>query len=96
MQLISMARAVAHQRSVLILDEATANIDSGTEKIIQNALEKILHNKTALVIAHRLSTITDADRILVLHNGVVGESGTHQELLHAKGIYEKLYRLQYF
>lgn len=96
MQLISMARAVAHQRSVLILDEATANIDSGTEKIIQDALKKILHNKTALVIAHRLSTITDADRILVLHNGLIGESGTHQELLRAKGIYEKLYRLQYF
>jgi len=95
MQLISMARAVAHQRSVLILDEATANIDSGTEKIIQDALKKILHNKTALVIAHRLSTIKDANRILVLHNGVMAESGNHQELLQAKGIYEKLYRLQF-
>jgi ATP-binding cassette subfamily B protein len=95
MQLMALARAVAHDRSVFILDEATANIDSGTEKIIQEALEKILQNKTALVIAHRLSTIKDVKRILVIHDGVVVESGTHQELLNARGIYEKLYRLQY-
>ncbi|NGX42250.1 MAG: putative ABC transporter ATP-binding protein [Chlamydiae bacterium] len=94
-QLVSMARAVAFDRSVLILDEATANIDSGTEKIIQNALMKILRDKTSIVIAHRLSTIKDVDRIIVLHDGVVAEKGTHQELLKVQGIYEKLYRLQF-
>ena len=94
-QLLSMARAVAHHRSVLMLDEATANIDTGTERMIQEALHKILKDKTAVVIAHRLSTIQDVSRILVLHNGVVSETGTHQELLRKKGIYEKLYRLQF-
>lgn len=94
-QLISLARAAAHKRSVLILDEATANIDAVTERIIQDALKKILKKQTALVIAHRLSTIKDVTRILVLHHGVVAESGTHHELLAAKGIYEKLYRLQF-
>ncbi len=92
-QLISMARALAHDRSCMILDEATANIDSHTEGIIQRALKKILHSKTSLVIAHRLSTINDVDRIIVLHQGVVHESGTHTELLELNGIYEKLYRL---
>jgi len=77
------------------LDEATANIDTGTERKIQEALHKILRDKTAVVIAHRLSTIQDVSRILVLHNGVVSETGTHQELLKKKGIYEKLYRLQF-
>lgn len=96
MQLISLARAVAQNRSVLILDEATANIDTGTERMIQLALEKIMKEKTALVIAHRLSTIKDASRILVIHQGVVAESGTHQELLQRGGTYEKLYRLQFF
>jgi len=92
-QLISFARAVAHDRSVLILDEATANIDSATEKIIQEALKRILKRKTAIVIAHRLSTIKDVSRILVLHKGTSVETGSHQELLEAKGFYEKLYRL---
>lgn len=95
LQLISIARALAHYRGVLILDEATANIDSLTEKIIQQALAKILKEKTALVIAHRLSTIKDVSRILVLHHGRVAETGTHQQLLAAQGIYEKLYRLQF-
>lgn len=95
MQLVSLARAVAHERSILVLDEATANIDTTTEKLIQEALEKILSQKTAIVIAHRLSTIRDVSRILVINNGVVAESGTHQELLHLKGIYEKLYRVQF-
>lgn len=95
MQLISMARAVAYKRSMLILDEATANIDTATEKIIQNALKKMLEGKTAMVIAHRLSTIKDVSRIVVLHNGAVVESGTHKELIKLGGIYEKLYRLQY-
>lgn len=92
-QLISMARALAHDRSCIILDEATANIDSHTEGVIQRALKKILHSKTSLVIAHRLSTINDVNRIVVLHQGVVYESGTHEELLQLNGIYEKLYRL---
>lgn len=95
MQLIAMARAILARRSVLILDEATANIDTATEKIIQSALEKILHDKTALVIAHRLSTIKDVKRIIVLNNGVISESGTHQELLQRGGLYVKLYKLQF-
>jgi len=94
MQLLSLARAVAHRRSVLILDEATANIDTSTERVIQAALQKILHEKTAFVIAHRLSTIKNVSRILVLHDGKIAESGTHSELLNSNGIYEKLYRLQ--
>ncbi|MGK5594216.1 MAG: ABC transporter ATP-binding protein [Parachlamydiaceae bacterium] len=95
MQLVSLARAVAHQRSVLILDEATANIDTVTEGVIQEALIKILKEKTALVIAHRLSTIRHVNRILVLSEGKVVESGTHEELIQAKGLYEKLYFLQF-
>jgi ATP-binding cassette, subfamily B, multidrug efflux pump len=94
-QLVAMARAMVHDRSCLILDEATANIDSRTEKLIQAALKKILHMKTAVVIAHRLSTIKDVSRIVVIHQGIVKETGTHAELLKANGIYEKLYRLQF-
>jgi ATP-binding cassette subfamily B multidrug efflux pump len=94
-QLISFARAVAYNRNALILDEATANIDSNTEIIIQQLLKKILHGKTCIVIAHRLSTIKDVDKIFVLHAGVVKEQGTHQELLKNGGFYEKLYRLQF-
>lgn len=95
MQLVSLARAVVFDRSLLILDEATANIDTVTEKLIQEALGKILRNKTALVIAHRLSTIRDASHILVISGGQVVETGTHQELIAKKGLYEKLYRLQF-
>lgn len=94
-QLISLARAVAHERSVFMLDEATANIDVVTEHVIQDILNKLLKEKTSLVIAHRLSTIRHVTRILVLHQGVVAESGTHQELLEQKGLYEKLYRVQF-
>lgn len=95
LQLISMARAVAHHRSMFILDEATANIDTVMEKLIQRTLKAILRQRTALIIAHRLSTIKDVSRILVIAHGVVAESGTHLSLLEAKGIYEKLYRLQF-
>lgn len=95
MQLIAMARAVAEDRSVLVLDEATANIDTATERVIQDALQKILLDKTALVIAHRLSTIKDVKKIMVLNQGQLAESGTHGELLKTRGIYEKLYRLQF-
>jgi len=94
-QLLSLARAVAHNRSILILDEATANIDAATERAIQEALDRILHNKTAIVIAHRLSTIQNADAILVIHRGEIRERGTHKALIAQGGIYEKLYRLQF-
>ena len=95
MQLVALARAVAHERSVLILDEATANIDTRTEKIIQETLLRILSHRTSLVIAHRISTIQHVSRIIVLHHGEIKEMGSHQELLQRKGIYEKLYRLQF-
>ncbi len=94
-QLISLARAIAHQHRILIFDEATANIDSASERKIQEVLAKVLKNKTSLVIAHRLSTIKDVDRILVVHQGKIVEAGSHAELLAIQGIYEKLYRLQY-
>lgn len=95
MQLLSMARAVAHRCSMFVLDEATANIDGATEKVIQDALKKMLSHRTALIIAHRLSTIQDVQRIFVLQGGQVVEQGTHAALLAAKGAYEKLYRLQF-
>lgn len=95
MQLISLARAVANQREILILDEATANIDFTTERLIQEATAKIMSQQTALIIAHRLKTVQHADQILVLHHGEIIESGTHQHLIKAKGIYEKLFRLQF-
>ncbi len=94
-QLISLARAVAHRRSVMVLDEATANIDSTTEKVIQRALQKILKSQTSLVVAHRLSTIQDVNRIIVLHESQIVEIGSHAELLGKKGLYEKLYKLQF-
>lgn len=95
MQLISLARAIAHKRSVLILDEATANVDSMTEQMMQQALQSSLKQQTALVIAHRLSTIKHVSNIIVLQEGIVAEIGPHEVLLKKKGIYEKLYRLQF-
>ncbi len=94
-QLISFARALAYNPQILILDEATSSIDTETEIIIQNAIEKLLKGRTSIVIAHRLSTIQNADKIIVMHKGEVREIGTHQELLTKKGIYYKLYQLQY-
>lgn len=94
-QLLSLARAIAHNRDILILDEATANIDAYTERAIQEALHRLLSSKTSIVIAHRLSTIQHADKILVMHQGELKEEGTHAQLLKSKGIYEKLYRLQF-
>jgi len=93
-QLVSFARALATDPDLLILDEATANIDGETEERIQSALETLLADRTAVVIAHRLSTIKKADRIVVLHKGRVAEEGTHEELLAQEGVYWKLYRLQ--
>jgi ATP-binding cassette subfamily B protein len=94
-QLISFARALAYNPQILILDEATSSIDTETEMLIQNAIEKLLVGRTSIVIAHRLSTIQNADKILVMHKGELKEVGTHQELLAKRGIYYKLYQLQY-
>lgn len=94
-QLISFARALAFNPQVLILDEATSSIDTETEILIQNAIEKLLKGRTSIVIAHRLSTIQSADKIIVMHKGELKEMGTHQELLAKRGIYYKLYQLQY-
>lgn len=94
-QLVAFARALAFDPDILILDEATAAIDSETEALIQDALRRLLTGRTAIVIAHRLSTIRHADQILVLHHGRVCERGRHEELLKAGGIYARLYRLQF-
>jgi len=94
-QLVNFARALAANPSILILDEATASVDTDTELKIRQALERMLTGRTSILIAHRLSTIQRADLILVLHKGVLREQGSHQELLHQHGIYWRLYRLQY-
>jgi ATP-binding cassette subfamily B protein len=94
-QLISFARALAHNPRFLILDEATSSVDTHTELLIREALDRLLTGRTAFVIAHRLSTIQRADQILVLHKGRLREQGSHQELLAARGIYYRLYQLQY-
>lgn len=93
-QLISFARAVAFKPSILVLDEATANIDTETELVIQNALAKITRGRTSIIIAHRLSTIRNADKIIVIHKGRLKEMGRHTELMEAEGVYSRLYRLQ--
>jgi ATP-binding cassette subfamily B multidrug efflux pump len=93
-QLIAFARTMAMRPKILVLDEATANIDTETEEAIQNALAKMRQGRTTIVIAHRLSTIQDADLILVLHQGEIVERGTHQELLAKRGLYHKMYLLQ--
>lgn len=94
-QLISFARALAHNPRILILDEATSSVDTDTELRIREALNRLVYNRTSLVIAHRLSTIQRADRIIVMHKAQLREIGAHQELLAARGIYWKLYQLQY-
>ena len=94
-QLLSFARTVAHKPSVMILDEATANIDTETEVLIQDSLEKMMNIGTMLIVAHRLSTIQHADNIIVLQNGEILEQGNHQQLLKKKGKYYSLYQLQY-
>ncbi len=93
-QLLSFARTLAFDPAILILDEATANIDTETEQWIQEALETLMTGRTTIMVAHRLSTIQHADKIIVMHKGQIRESGTHQELLERKGIYQKLYQLQ--
>lgn len=94
-QLLAFARALARDPAILVLDEATASIDTETEALIQDALAKLVRGRTTLVVAHRLSTIQNADKIIVIHKGRVREIGTHQELLAKRGIYYQLYLLQY-
>mgnify|MGYP001302764321 FL=1 len=93
-QIVSFARVIAHNPSILLMDEATANIDTETEEIIQNALEKVKVNRTVIVIAHRLSTIKNANKIIVLDKGLKVEEGTHNELIKLNGVYANMYRSQ--
>jgi ATP-binding cassette subfamily B protein len=94
-QLINFARALAHNPRILILDEATSSVDTDTEMRVRLALERMIEGRTSVVIAHRLSTVQRADVILVMHKGQLREMGSHQELLAQRGIYWKLYQLQY-
>ena len=94
-QLISFARALAHNPQILILDEATSSVDTETEFKVRDALSRMVEGRTSLVIAHRLSTVQRADKIIVMHKGKVREMGTHQQLLAQRGVYYKLYQLQY-
>lgn len=94
-QLISFVRAMVYNPKILVLDEATSSVDTDTEELIDEATEKLMSGRTSIIIAHRLSTIQHADKIVVLHRGVLRESGTHQELLQQRGLYHKLYQLQY-
>ena len=92
--LLSFARTLAYDPVILILDEATANIDTESEQWIQEAVSQLMKGRTSIMVAHRLSTIQRCDRIIVMHHGRIRESGTHQELLAMDGIYRKLYQLQ--
>jgi subfamily B ATP-binding cassette protein MsbA len=92
---LSIARALLKDPPILILDEATSSLDSESEKLVQEALERLMVGRTTLVIAHRLSTIRKANRIVVLVDGAIAEEGTHEELLARRGEYSKLYNLQY-
>ena len=94
-QLVAFARALASDPNILILDEATSSVDTETELVIQDALNRLMANRTSIVIAHRLSTIQNADKIIVMHHGEIREMGTHNELLQQRGIYHQLYQLQY-
>jgi ATP-binding cassette subfamily B protein len=94
-QLISFIRALLYNPSVLVLDEATSSIDTESEHLIQQATDRLIHNRTAIVIAHRLSTISKADQIIVLDKGEIREAGTHRELLEKRGFYHRLYNMQF-
>ncbi len=92
---MAFARALAISPKILILDEATSNVDTETERLIQDALRKLMEGRTSIIIAHRLSTIQRADRIIVMHKGSIREMGTHAQLMARRGIYYRLYQLQY-
>ena len=92
-QRIAIARVFLKNPPVLVLDEATSSLDTATEKLVQKSLDKLSLNRTAIIIAHRLSTIINADRIFVLQDGIVAETGTHEELMAKNGIYKNLYEL---
>jgi len=94
-QLLAFARALAYGPTILVLDEATSSVDTETELLIQDAVARLLSGRTALVVAHRLSTIEHADRIMVMHGGEIRETGTHTQLLQRRGLYYRLYQLQY-
>lgn len=94
-QLLAIARAFVADPRILILDEATSNVDTRTEKAIQSAMQQVMQNRTSIIIAHRLSTIRDADWIVVMDQGRIVESGSHETLLEKKGRYYDLYRTQY-
>jgi ATP-binding cassette subfamily B protein len=94
-QLIAFARAMAYEPKILVLDEATSNVDTNTERLVQQAVRKLMEGRTSIVIAHRLSTIKGVDRVLVMHKGQLVEEGTHAELMEKRGIYYRLYLLQY-
>ncbi len=94
-QLITFARALAFDPKILVLDEATSSIDTETEQLIQQAVDRVMQARTSLIVAHRLSTIQKCDRIMVFHHGVLREAGTHNELLTERGLYWRLYQLQY-
>jgi ATP-binding cassette subfamily B protein len=94
-QLLAFARALAHDPQILILDEATSSVDTETEFQIREAIDRLMRGRTSIVIAHRLSTIQKCDKIIVMHKGRVKEVGAHQELLAQRGLYHKLYQLQY-
>jgi ATP-binding cassette subfamily B protein len=94
-QLVSFARALAFEPSILVLDEATSSIDTETEQLIQQAVNRVMQDRTSLIVAHRLSTIQRCDKIMVFHHGELREAGTHNELLTKRGLYWRLYQLQY-
>jgi ATP-binding cassette subfamily B multidrug efflux pump len=94
-QLLALARVLVFEPEILVMDEATSSVDTETEALIRDALERVMRDRTCLLIAHRLSTIRNADRIIVLHRGEVREIGSHSELMEKQGIYHRLYQLQY-
>ena len=93
--MLSFARALTMNPPVLVLDEATSSVDPYTERLIQEAIEKLLEGRTAVIVAHRLSTILSSDEILLIHDGVVAEHGRHEELIKLAGLYAKLFKLQF-